>query len=70
MTTQQPTGTYRVYFALGEPGTYWGRLQSSKIVEAESRAAAVASVTYGTGAEVITWAPGEREALQASRAGQ
>lgn len=66
MNTAHPTtGTYRVYFRLGAPGTraYW--LQSSRVVEAESRAAAVASVPGGEDAEVIRECAGDRPAVEA-----
>jgi len=53
-------GTYEVSFRLASEGFY-ANLHSSKIVEAPSRAAAIASVATGFDAGVIVWGPEDPE---------
>lgn len=54
METTATPNTYRVYFTLGTT-THGLRLQSSKVVQAETREAAIASVPGGTGADLLSW---------------
>lgn len=55
-TTTPATGTYRVYFRLGDTGRA-RFLHSSRVVSAASRSAAIASVPGGVGADIIEAGP-------------